>query len=62
MTNTPKNEEKKEYHDHWLMEIIERIENRNHDVITLSTGKTPSGQIHLGIMRELLICDGLRRV
>ena len=30
--------------------------------ITLATGKTPSGHIHLGILREIVICDAIRRI
>jgi len=46
---------------HWLEEIIEEISVRKLDEVTLSTGKTPSGYIHLGILREIIICDALRR-
>ncbi|MFX0104020.1 MAG: lysine--tRNA ligase [Candidatus Hodarchaeota archaeon] len=47
---------------HWVQEIVEEIYARKPDEITLSTGKTPSGHIHLGILREIIICDALRRV
>jgi lysyl-tRNA synthetase class 1 len=47
---------------HWLQEIVDEIEKRNGNIITLSTGKTPSGHIHIGILREILICDSLRRI
>lgn len=47
---------------HWVEEIVEEIYARKSDEITLSTGKTPSGHIHLGILREIIICDALRRV
>ena len=47
---------------HWLEEIVEEINSRKPDEITLSTGKTPSGHIHLGILREIIICDALRRI
>ncbi len=47
---------------HWIEEIVEEIYSRKVDEITLSTGKTPSGHIHLGILREIIICDALRRV
>lgn len=46
---------------HWLEEIIDKIEKRNQETITLATGKTPSGHIHIGILREIIICDALRR-
>ncbi|MEE9377840.1 MAG: lysine--tRNA ligase [Candidatus Lokiarchaeia archaeon] len=47
---------------HWLDEIVEEINSRKPIEITLSTGKTPSGHIHLGILREIIICDALRRI
>ncbi|MFX1391833.1 MAG: lysine--tRNA ligase [Promethearchaeota archaeon] len=47
---------------HWLEEVVEEIYSRRPIEITLSTGKTPSGHIHLGILREIIICDALRRI
>ena len=47
---------------HWLEDIVEEINSRRPEEITLSTGKTPSGHIHLGILREILICDALKRI
>ncbi len=47
---------------HWLEEIAKEIYSRKPNEITLSTGKTPSGHIHLGILREIIICDALRRI
>ncbi len=47
---------------HWLEEIVKEIYSRKPKEITLSTGKTPSGHIHLGILREIIICDALRRI
>ncbi|TFG08743.1 MAG: lysine--tRNA ligase [Promethearchaeota archaeon] len=52
----------KEFPAHWLVEIVEEILERNTSLITLSTGKTPSGHIHIGILREIIICDALRRI
>jgi len=52
----------KENSVHWLEETVESISKRNPPEITLSTGKTPSGHIHIGILREILICDALRRI
>ncbi len=48
--------------DHWLEEIVNKILERNESKITLATGKTPSGHIHIGILREIIICDALRRI
>ncbi|MFX0154010.1 MAG: lysine--tRNA ligase [Candidatus Hodarchaeota archaeon] len=51
-----------EFPVHWLEEIVEEIYTRKPTEMTLSTGKTPSGHIHLGILREIIICDALRRI
>ncbi|MFX0080138.1 MAG: lysine--tRNA ligase [Candidatus Hodarchaeota archaeon] len=50
------------YPVHWLDEIINKILKRNESLITLATGKTPSGFIHLGILREIIICDSIRKI
>ena len=47
---------------HWLENIVEEISERKESLITLATGKTPSGHIHIGILREIIICDALRRI
>ncbi len=52
----------KDFPVHWLEEIIEKILERKETIITLATGKTPSGYIHLGILREIIICDSIRRI
>ena len=54
--------EKTTFHIHWLEGIVQEIEQRNLPQISLASGKTPSGHIHLGIMRELMICDALKRI
>ncbi|MGB5911055.1 MAG: lysine--tRNA ligase [Promethearchaeia archaeon] len=52
----------KESSTFWLDETVEKISKRKPRKITLSTGKTPSGHIHIGILREIIICDALRRI
>lgn len=52
----------KKFPVHWLEEIVNKLSKRNTSEIILATGKTPSGYIHLGILREILICDALRRI
>ncbi|MGQ4833404.1 MAG: lysine--tRNA ligase [Candidatus Asgardarchaeia archaeon] len=47
---------------HWLLDIVEEILKRNEEHIVISTGKTTSGKIHVGIMRELIISDALYRI
>ncbi|HME54156.1 MAG TPA: lysine--tRNA ligase [Candidatus Lokiarchaeia archaeon] len=54
--------ETKEFEIHWLEDVKKEVLERNVDTYTLSTGKTPSGSIHLGIFREITICDSLKRL
>ncbi|TFG23786.1 MAG: lysine--tRNA ligase, partial [Promethearchaeota archaeon] len=51
----------KEFSIHWLEDILDEIYSKNPEQITLATGKTPSGHVHLGILREILICESLRK-
>jgi len=50
------------YPVHWLENILKKIEEKNVSKITLATGKTPSGHIHIGILREIIICDSLKKI
>lgn len=52
----------KDFSTFWLDETVEKISKRKPPRITLSAGKTPSGHIHIGILREIIICDALRRI
>jgi lysyl-tRNA synthetase class 1 len=45
----------------WIENIIEEILKRKADQIVLNSGKSISGKVHIGIFRELLICDSLKR-
>lgn len=47
---------------HWLLDIVDEILKRNDELIVINTGKTTSGRIHIGIMRELIISDALYRI
>lgn len=62
MENVTDQKSQDEFPIHWLEGLSQKISARNLSEIALSTGKTPSGYIHLGIMRELLICDAIKRV
>jgi len=45
----------------WLDNVIKEILKRKMNVYTLATGKSPSGPIHIGILRELIIADVIKR-
>lgn len=47
---------------HWLEEILQKLIDRKADPVVLNTGKSTSGEFHMGIFRELLICDSLGRL
>ncbi len=46
----------------WIEEAVEELLKRNPDKIVINSGKSISGRIHIGIFRELFICDSLRRI
>ena len=58
---TSENTKDTEYNIHWIEDILDEVMQRNPDVYVLSTGKSISGSIHIGIMRELIITDVLKR-
>ncbi|MFX0067543.1 MAG: lysine--tRNA ligase [Candidatus Hodarchaeota archaeon] len=49
-------------YSHWLEEISQKLIDRKADPVVLNTGKSTSGEFHIGIFRELLICDSLGRL
>ncbi|MCP4760815.1 MAG: lysine--tRNA ligase, partial [archaeon] len=51
-----------EYEIHWLESVIKQIEARNSKIVVISAGKTPSGHVHIGFLRELIIGDSIRRI
>jgi len=51
-----------EYAIHWLEPLVDEIINRKQSPIVISAGKTPSGHVHLGFMREVIIGDSIRRI
>ena len=46
----------------WIDEIVNEILKRGADKIIINSGKSISGRIHIGIFRELFICDSLTRI
>lgn len=54
----PKEEE---FSIHWIRDVVNRVLERDVDTYLISSGKSPSGSIHIGIVRELIICDVIKR-
>jgi lysyl-tRNA synthetase class 1 len=50
-----------EFSIHWIEDVVQEILERDFDDYFISTGKSPSGSIHIGIMRELIVADVIKR-
>ncbi len=50
-----------EFSIHWIEDVVSKVLKRNVGDYLMSAGKSPSGSIHIGIMRELIISDVIKR-
>ncbi|TFF92329.1 lysine--tRNA ligase [Candidatus Thorarchaeota archaeon] len=50
-----------EFSIHWIQDVVERVLARDVENYLISAGKSPSGRIHIGILRELIVCDVIKR-
>jgi len=50
-----------EFSIHWISDIVNEVLARDVDVYRISTGKSTSGTIHIGFVRELIIADVIKR-
>lgn len=50
-----------EFSIHWIDDVVEEVLERDTEQYLLSTGKSPSGSIHIGFMREIIIADVITR-
>ena len=50
-----------EYSIHWISDVVNEVLERDVDVYRISTGKSTSGIIHIGFVRELVIADVIKR-
>ncbi len=50
-----------EFSIHWINDIVNEVLARDVDVYRISTGKSTSGTIHIGFVRELIIADVIKR-
>ena len=58
MSDIPHEEE---FSIHWIREVVDRVLERDVSDYLISTGKSPSGSIHIGSVRELIIADVIKR-
>ncbi len=50
-----------EFSIHWIQDVLNDVLARDEDQFLISSGKSPSGSIHIGILRELIIADVIKR-
>lgn len=50
-----------EFSIHWINDLVEEVLERDVDEYRISTGKSTSGSIHIGFVRELIIADVIKR-
>lgn len=50
-----------EFSIHWIRDVVNRVLERDVDTFLISSGKSPSGSIHIGFVRELIVCDVIKR-
>jgi lysyl-tRNA synthetase class 1 len=60
MTESDTNQDE-EYSVHWVEDIVNEVLARDVDEYRISSGKSTSGAIHIGFVRELVIGDVIKR-
>ncbi len=58
---SPEDTQEDEFSIHWITDILNEVLKRDVDVYRISTGKSTSGSIHIGFVRELIIADVIKR-
>ncbi len=58
---SPEDTPEEEFSIHWIQDIMDEVLKRDVDVYRISTGKSTSGSIHIGFVRELVIADAIKR-
>ncbi len=54
-------EPQEEYSVHWIRDIVDEVLERNPEEYTIVTGKSMSGSVHIGFMKEIIIADVIKR-
>ncbi len=57
----PENTQVEEFSIHWIQDVVDRVLERDVDEYLMSAGKSPSGSIHIGFVRELIVSDVIKR-
>ena len=60
MTDQESNQDE-EYSIHWIEDVVNEVLERDVDEFRISSGKSSSGAIHIGFVRELVIGDVIKK-
>jgi lysyl-tRNA synthetase class 1 len=54
-------EPQEEFSVHWIRDIVDEVIQRDTDQYLIVTGKSMSGSVHVGFMKEIIIADVIKR-
>ena len=54
-------EPQEEFSVHWIQDIVGKVLERNPEQYLIVTGKSMSGSVHVGFMKEIVIADVIKR-
>ncbi|MHA2352375.1 MAG: lysine--tRNA ligase [Candidatus Thorarchaeota archaeon] len=54
-------EPQEEFSIHWIRDIVEEVLERDPEQYLIVTGKSMSGSVHIGFMKEIIIADVIKR-
>ncbi|NWF96784.1 MAG: lysine--tRNA ligase [Candidatus Thorarchaeota archaeon] len=54
-------QQEEEFSIHWIQDVLDQVLARDVKEYLISSGKSPSGSIHIGFMRELITSDVIKR-
>lgn len=54
-------EPQEEFSIHWIRDLVDKVVERGPDQYLIVTGKSMSGSVHVGFMKEIIIADVIKR-
>jgi len=57
----PEEQQEEEFSIHWIRDLVDKVLERGPDQYLIVTGKSMSGSVHIGFMKEIIIADVIKR-
>ncbi|MDF1538078.1 MAG: lysine--tRNA ligase [Candidatus Thorarchaeota archaeon] len=57
----PEETSEEEFSIHWIRDLVDEVLERGPDEYLIATGKSMSGSVHVGFMKEIIIADVIKR-